>query len=460
MEKQGRTIVSIVLVVLIAYCLLGVVGMLPAQYDATKGFKAEVSYASLERHEITTDDSRPAFMQVDGSGNVWFTEAQGEKVGKLTPDGTLYEYTIPAKYRLVNKSVASIYSFGCEIVGNDLYVVSLYGFAIAKLDMNTGVFNEYPLPLSKNGGWVFCGLLDSDSDGNIWTANLNYSSIFKFNTKTNIFTEYVFDSTGKNIPCDVVVDSSDDVFFTVREDNGIGDLGKMDKNGNFDKYYDLPVADAFRVCEMELYDDMIWIACGDRIIKFNTITDAMTSYVIPKYYGSGSLSMQFIGVAEDYVWFTNPYFEDIGRMNKLTGMFDISTFWKPNTESNRTIPVPVNYYPSYGDIIATTDKVYVCEWMGNSVDSVWIADIEIPESSPLSIPKTHSVEDTPIDIINTFAQASADGENHNVPLSNAEPAPAPLLNTSQIIFIVAIVVMVIVGVYINYTPKKGGWRRD
>ena len=40
-------------------------------------------------------NSRPVSIAAGPDGDVWFTEAEGDKIGRITPAGTITEYSLP-----------------------------------------------------------------------------------------------------------------------------------------------------------------------------------------------------------------------------------------------------------------------------------------------------------------------------------------------------------------------------
>ena len=50
---------------------------------------------SVVEYAIPTSNASPAGISVDYLGSAWFTEYAGNKIGKLSPEGTFTEYSIP-----------------------------------------------------------------------------------------------------------------------------------------------------------------------------------------------------------------------------------------------------------------------------------------------------------------------------------------------------------------------------
>src|SRR5579875_670967 len=56
--------------------------------------------ANVALYTVPTPNSAPESVTVGPDGNIWFTEAQGNKIGRITPSGAITEYpvAIPQSY--------------------------------------------------------------------------------------------------------------------------------------------------------------------------------------------------------------------------------------------------------------------------------------------------------------------------------------------------------------------------
>lgn len=58
---------------------------------------APASAEGVKLFEVPTPDSYPESVAVSSDGAIWFTEKQGNKIGRLAPDGRLQEFPIPTQ---------------------------------------------------------------------------------------------------------------------------------------------------------------------------------------------------------------------------------------------------------------------------------------------------------------------------------------------------------------------------
>ena len=86
---------------------------------------------------IPTASSQPNSITSGPDGNLWFTEASGNKIGKITPSGTIIEYPVPT---------TCSYPFGIT-TGPDgnLWFTENYANQIGKITTN-GSVTEYSIP--------------------------------------------------------------------------------------------------------------------------------------------------------------------------------------------------------------------------------------------------------------------------------------------------------------------------
>jgi hypothetical protein len=99
-------------------------------------------------------------------GNLWVTEFSGQRIGKITPAGTITEYPIP--------TVAS-YPWGIT-AGPDgnLWFTESNGNNIGKITPG-GTITEYPIPT----GGSYPVYITAGPDGNLWFIEYNGNNIGK-----------------------------------------------------------------------------------------------------------------------------------------------------------------------------------------------------------------------------------------------------------------------------------------
>src|SRR5437867_12031694 len=94
----------------------------------------------LVEYGIPTGASVPDGVAAGPDGNVWFTEAEGNKVGEITPEGAITEYSIPTQNSLPTGITA-----GPD--GNLWFTENTVAAKIGKITPD-GVITEYRLQVS------------------------------------------------------------------------------------------------------------------------------------------------------------------------------------------------------------------------------------------------------------------------------------------------------------------------
>ena len=136
---------------------------------------------SIIGYSIPTPNSVISDITTGPDGNLWFTESTGNKIRRITPNGTITEYPIPTP-----NSKPLIITTGSD--GN-LWFTESDGRKIGKITPN-GTITEYPLPTT-DGGVPF--YITAGSDGNLWfteTNNINMSKIGRITTN-GVITEFL-----------------------------------------------------------------------------------------------------------------------------------------------------------------------------------------------------------------------------------------------------------------------------
>ncbi|MEE2986471.1 MAG: Lyase-like protein [Nitrospinota bacterium] len=143
-----------------------------------------VGAAEILEYLTPSPDSSPSDLAFDAQGNLWFTEINGNKIGKLVPSETepgtskgIQEYELPnpnskPNYLIVSKDGQVWFS---EMAGR-----------IGRLDPATGKISEYPVPTPKSEPHH----LAEGDDGSIWFLEFETNKIARLNPKSGSIKEY------------------------------------------------------------------------------------------------------------------------------------------------------------------------------------------------------------------------------------------------------------------------------
>lgn len=116
----------------------------------------------ITRFRIPTEDANPVGMALGSDGNMWFAERDGNKIGRITPEGVISEYS------LANASSPRGIAAGSD--GNIWF--TLYGSGKIGRISPAGVITEFDIPVSADPWGIAVG-----PDGNIYFSMYDRSAL-------------------------------------------------------------------------------------------------------------------------------------------------------------------------------------------------------------------------------------------------------------------------------------------
>lgn len=166
----------------------------------------------LTQFKVPTAGSSPEHITQASDGNFWFTESfvndqnvQGHNVGRITPTGQVSEFRV------------CDYCFPTDIVqGSDgILYFTKNDASLGRITTDGTVLPDIPAVFSPNGNG-----LDAHGD-DIWFADFNNRSVWRYDIPTDAFTEFPAPDT---VPLDVAVAANGIVWFT----DANGQIGRLD----------------------------------------------------------------------------------------------------------------------------------------------------------------------------------------------------------------------------------------
>ena len=112
--------------------------------------------AQVVEFPVPTANSRPYTIVAGPDGNMWFTESNGNKIGRITPNGNIVEFPVPTP-------ASGPYGIAVGPDGN-IWFTERFGNQIGRLEIATGTILEFPIPTSFSQPWEIC----AGADGNMW----------------------------------------------------------------------------------------------------------------------------------------------------------------------------------------------------------------------------------------------------------------------------------------------------
>src|SRR5215203_3185675 len=166
----------------------------------------------LKQFKVPTAGSSPEHITQASDGNFWFTEsfvndqnATPHKVGRITPTGQVTEFNV------------FDFCFPTDIVqGSDgILYFTKNDASLGRIKTDGTVLPDIPAVFSPNGSG-----LDAHGD-DIWFADFNNRSVWRYDIPTDAFTEFPAPNT---VPLDVAVAANGIVWFT----DANGQIGRLD----------------------------------------------------------------------------------------------------------------------------------------------------------------------------------------------------------------------------------------
>lgn len=217
---------------------------------------------AIERFDVTTGTTKhyptpnaPLEITAGPDGNVWFTEPNAMKLGRITPAGTVTEFSPPSQGYLFDVTGGSDgdvwFAESPDIIG-----------AVSP----EGTFREYHNP---SGHPAL--LMTSGPDGAIWFTETNYDEIGRVST-TGQFTEFALPA-GRKGPFDII-SFEGELWFTELISNAIA---KMTTSGQVTEF---PVHLTFPSSLCAGPNGFLWFvhdADAGKLANFNPKTDTATN---------------------------------------------------------------------------------------------------------------------------------------------------------------------------------------
>jgi virginiamycin B lyase len=212
-------------------------------------------------------DSAPGPMTAGPDGAMWFVETGADKVGRITPDGTITEYPLPGRDRRhANPEGIAAGSDGA------VWVSEVLTMRMARIDVHTFTITEFPIPPVPAG--VPPATVTAGPDGALWFDGPMGSAIGRMTT-TGDFKAFPLPWQGQYSPSSATAGPDGRIWFL---DSRNGKVLRMTLQGAVSELP--PVADpkslsAGGLQQMTAGPDAVWFAEPDlnRVGRFSCRPD-------------------------------------------------------------------------------------------------------------------------------------------------------------------------------------------
>lgn len=237
---------------------------------------------TISEFNIPTNESLPSDITAGADGNIWFTEFNTDKIGRITPTGEITEFSLPGSEE-----------------------------------------DDF-----QRGPWK----ITAGPDGNIWFTELSVSKIGRI-SPVGIFTEFQLPSTSSD-PSDIVTGPDGNIWFT--EHSISGNIGKITPSGIITEYM-LPTSRGAFISITSGPDGNIWVTDGGvKIGKFNPESPLETyvEFTVPgEHIGTWGITTG----PDGNIWFTENDASKIGRISPTGTLTEFSVPFDTFDTSNNPI---------------------------------------------------------------------------------------------------------------------------
>jgi streptogramin lyase len=256
-----------------------------------------------------TAGSHPWGIAVGPDGNLWFTENNGHKIGRINPTtGAVTEYS-------TGITSTSVWGITAGPDGN-LWFTEHLSDRIGKLNPTTGAVTEYSSGIT-TGSQPYG--ITAGPDGNLWFTENNTSRIGKINPTTGVVTEYSSGISANAGLRGITAGPDGNLWFT---ETSISRIGKINPATGVVTEYSSGITAGALIHITAGADGNLWFTDNsDRIGKINPTTGAVTEYHSGiSSIGSNAGPSGITAGPDGNLWFTEYFSNRIGRINPTTGV--------------------------------------------------------------------------------------------------------------------------------------------
>jgi streptogramin lyase len=258
---------------------------------------------------ITTNNSNSEGIVTGPDGNLWFCEENGNKIGRMTPAGTMVEFPIPTAD--VHPETITVGPDG------SLWFTELEGNAIGRITL-AGVITEFPIPtLNSEPEGIAPG-----PDGNLWFTGNKSNKIGRV-TVDGVITEFPI-PTNNSRPEGMAKGPDGNMWFV---ENGGNKVGRITTQGVVTEF-PIPTAASQPWNITPGPDGNLWFSEG-MAGKIGRITPAgvITEFPLP----AGGTPDYLTAGPDGNIWFSEYFGNTVAR---ITPSGVLTEFPLPNPSSN------------------------------------------------------------------------------------------------------------------------------
>ncbi len=259
---------------------------------------------------VSADGLAPDVIVQGPDGNLWFTESDPVRVGRLDPKtGAVKSFSLPNSRTLYGLSGISS--------GPGDYVWVAAGSVIYRIKPRSGAATPFTLPSGSSEAGIVAG-----PDGTLWFTDAGTSSIDRLVPSTGAVT--AFAETGGN-PDGITTGPDGDIWFT----DGIGSIGSVDPSTGAVTQYPAPAAScnaggsgpaAWGIAVGRDHDLYFTTYTTDELDRFNPSTHAIKQFCLHQRTVDNEYSIAVTAGPDGNIWATTESINDrVWRLDPSTG---------------------------------------------------------------------------------------------------------------------------------------------
>ncbi len=271
---------------------------------ATEGAIAEFS--------IPTAEAKPVSIAPGPDGNLWFTEHEGNKIGRITPSGAITEFSLPTPASALEEIAPG--------PDGNMWFTEHKADNVGRITPS-GAITEFSIPTAISGPEDIA----AGPEGNLWFAEFDKDKIGRI-TPSGAITEFPLPA-GESGPWHIALGSDGNLWFTELEGNKIG---RITPSGGITEF-PIPTAESAPDDIAPGPDGNLWFTeLGGSKIGRITPSGAITEFPVPSAH---SVPSNIAPGPDGNLWFTE-YGE--GKIGRITPTGTIGEFQLPTAESQPT----------------------------------------------------------------------------------------------------------------------------
>jgi virginiamycin B lyase len=277
----------------------------PTRKPAVEPLEDRYVPAAATEFPIPTAASGPTAITRGADGNLWFTEFNADRIGRITPSGTVTEFTLPA-----GKGPLAI----TTAPDGRVYFTERFADRIGRLNPLAGstaaiqasFTDTFPTAITAGSGPTN---ITAGPDGNLWFTEFNIDRVARLNLETGVVTEFTVPGAGSG-PAGITSGPDGALWFT---EAGSGEIGRITTAGVVTNEFPLPMATSDPEGITLGPDGGLWFTetGADRIGRIST-AGALSTPDFPLPLGAAPSG---IGRGPDgNLWFAEGGLDRIGRI--------------------------------------------------------------------------------------------------------------------------------------------------